>query len=343
MVQAGGRLFDTPGTLALLHRFAHEAADSKAELIVFPEAFVGGYPKGMTFGAQVGIRSAAGRDAYVRYAGGAITLPGPELAAMCELAAQVRSDLVVGVIERDGGTLYCATVFIGADGRYLGKHRKLMSTGSERLIWGHGDGSTMQVHRGTVGTMGAAICWENYMPAYRQHLYAQGIQIWCAPTVDERDIWEATVRHIAYEGRCFVLSACQYLDWDHVPADYAELSSAPRDAPLIRGGSVIVSPLGEVLAGPVRGCEQVLVATLAMADITRGKFDLDVAGHYARPDIFELRVDLGERSPVRPGRRAEPAAAAAHDDAHSPDRANQRISEQVAPSVSLGDSPKVSR
>ena len=299
VVQAGSFLFDTPRTLEHARGLVREAAQAGAELILFPEAFVGGYPKGMDFGARVGSRTPEGREWFRRYWASAIELPGPELQRMCGFALEARATLVVGVIERDGGTLYCTVVFIGPDGRLLGKHRKLMPTASERLIWGQGDGSSLPVLATPVGRVGAAICWENYMPMYRQYLYSQGLEVWCAPTVDERDIWQASMRHIAYEGRCFVLSACQHLTPDHCPPGYAQVASMPEGRALIRGGSVIVSPFGEVLAGPVYDRECVLTAEIDLNEVVRGKFDLDVTGHYARPDVFQLRVDRQAKTAVQ--------------------------------------------
>jgi nitrilase len=158
-----------------------------------------------------------------------------------------------------------------------------MPTGSERLLWGMGDGSTMQVAETSIGRIGMAICWENYMPMYRQHLYNQGVQLWCAPTVDAREIWQSTMRHIAYEGRCFVLSACQWLTREDWPEALRSVGGT------IEGASVVVSPQGTVLAGPQAG-EGLLVTEIDLDEIARGKFDLDVAGHYSRPDVFSLRV-----------------------------------------------------
>ena len=298
VVQAGSTLFDTPATLARMEALCEEAARSGVELAVFPEAYVGGYPKGLDFGARVGSRSAAGRDDFLRYWRAAIEVPGPECAAIGGFAARMKAHLVTGVIERDGGTLYCTALFFGPDGALLGKHRKLMPTASERLIWGQGDGSTIPVLDTEVGRIGAAICWENYMPALRQAMYAKGIELWCAPTVDERDIWQASMRHIAYEGRAFVLSACQYMTRADAPADYDCVQGNDSSTVLIRGGSVIVGPLGEVLAGPVYGAEAVIAADIDLDDIVRGKFDLDPTGHYARPDVFGLVVDETPRSAV---------------------------------------------
>jgi len=298
VVQAGACGFDSDASVDKLEALAAEAARGGAALAVFPEALIGGYPKGIDFGVRLGSRSDAGREQFRRYYDGAIAVPGPVVERLGEIAAGLGMALVVGVIERDRGTLYCTVVFIDADGRYLGKHRKLMPTALERVVWGCGDGSTMPVFDTPLGRLGAAICWENYMPLYRAHLYGRGIELYCAPTVDERDQWQASMRHIAWEGRCFVLSACQYLRRGDLPDDLDCAQGHDPETTLIRGGSVIVSPLGEVLAGPVYDQETVLVAELDLDDIARGKFDLDVAGHYARPDVFALHVDDGAQPVV---------------------------------------------
>ncbi|MDP8916013.1 MAG: nitrilase [Pseudomonadota bacterium] len=298
VVQAGSILFDTPATLEKLRRLVKEAASRGARLAVFPEAFVGGYPKGLDFGARVGSRSPEGREWFRRYFDSAIEVPGPETAVIGAAAGEAGMHLVVGVIERDGGTLYCTVLFFGENGRLLDKHRKLMPTAMERLIWGFGDGSTMPVIETPLGRAGAVICWENYMPLLRTAMYAQGVEIYCAPTVDDRETWAASMRHIALEGRCFVLSAVQYMTRSDGPADYRPIQGDAPQTELIRGGSVIVDPLGQVLAGPVYGSEAVLTADLDLGEITRAKYDFDAVGHYARPDIFDLRVDRRPRSPV---------------------------------------------
>lgn len=310
VVQAGSTLFDTPATLDRMEAHCRAAAADGAELVVFPEAYIGGYPKGLDFGARVGTRSAAGRDDFLRYWQGAIDCPGPEVARIGSFAAMMKAFLVTGVIERDGGTLYCTALIFGPDGQLVGKHRKLMPTASERLVWGQGDGSTLPVVETPIGRIGTAICWENYMPALRQTLYAKGVSLYCAPTVDERDIWQASMRHIAYEGRTFVLSACQYMTRADAPESYECLQGNDPDTVLIRGGSVIISPLGEILAGPVYDREAVLSADIDLSDTIRGKYDLDVTGHYARPDIFHLQVDETPRRPVSSLAASTPSAAA---------------------------------
>jgi nitrilase len=289
VAQAGSVMFDTAATMERVAAMCREAAAGGSRLIVFPEAMLGGYPKGLSFGAVVGSRSEEGRDLFLRYWKAAIDCPGVETDAMAELAKDLKLHIVVGVIEREGGTLYCSgLVFSPGDG-LVAKHRKLMPTGSEGLIWGQGDGSTMKVVETEIGRIGVAICWENYMPMYRQHLYAQGVQLWCAPTVDQREMWQVSMRHIAYEGRCFVLSACQHLTMEYWPEDLR------GDGGTIEGGSLIVSPHGEILAGPVRG-SGLTYGDVDLDEIARGKFDLDVAGHYARSDVFRLRVCDGEEA-----------------------------------------------
>ena len=201
---------------------------------------------------------------------------------LAEWARRLELHIVVGVVERDGGTLYCTSLLFSPEG-LVGKHRKLMPTAMERLIWGMGDGSTMQVVETEIGRIGMAICWENYMPLYRQHLYEQGVQLWCAPTVDSREMWRTSMRHIAYEGRCFVLSACQRVVKEDWPDDLRGVGA------VIEGRSLIVSPFGDVLAGPTE-TTGLAVAEIDMDEIARGKFDLDVAGHYNRPDLFGFGV-----------------------------------------------------
>jgi nitrilase len=286
----------TADALDTVARFAREAADADAKLVLFPEAFLGGYPRGSDFGAVVGARTDAGRDAFQRYWEQAIDVPGAECARLSEIALEHQVYLVVGVIERGGGTLYCTVLFFAPDGALLGKHRKLMPTASERLIWGFGNGSTMPVFDTPLGKLGAVICWENYLPLMRAAHYAKGIQLYCAPTADSRDTWLPTMRHIAIEGRCFVLSANQFAR----RGDYANASADTGDANDIvcRGGSCIVDPFGTVLAGPNFDGEALLVADVDLGATIRGKFDLDVMGHYARPDVFQLSVNEADAQPV---------------------------------------------
>jgi nitrilase len=286
VVQAAPVVFDREATIAKVRTLTAEAASKGAQLVVFPEAFVSGYPKGLDFGARVGSRTIEGRRMFRRYFESAVELPSPAASELGAIARDHSVFLVIGVIERDGGTLYCTVLFFSPAGELLGKHRKLMPTAMERLVWGMGDGSTMPVFDTPLGRVGAVICWENYMPLLRMAMYAKRIELYCAPTVDDRETWVRSMQHIAFEGRCFVLSAVQYLERKDCPKDYAD--TAPV---LIRGGSVIVNPQGVVLAGPHYGGETILIADLDRNEIAEGKFDLDVAGHYSRPDVFRLTVN----------------------------------------------------
>ncbi|NVZ63964.1 carbon-nitrogen hydrolase family protein [Pseudomonas gingeri] len=268
-----------------------------ASLVVMPEALLGGYPKGETFGTQLGYRLPEGREAFARYHANAIDVPGPETEALCGLSARTGANLVLGVIERSGHTLYCTVLFFDPQQGLAARHRKLMPTGTERLIWGKGDGSTLPVLEGKAGRIGSAVCWENYMPLLRTAMYAKGVDIWCAPTVDEREMWQVSMRHIACEGRCFVVSACQV---QPSPADLGrDIANWPAERPLINGGSLIVGPMGDVLAGPLVGEAGLLVAEIDTAQLVRARYDFDVTGHYARPDVFELQVDERARPGVR--------------------------------------------
>ncbi|WP_206957241.1 carbon-nitrogen hydrolase family protein [Trinickia acidisoli] len=290
--------FDVDGTLARVDELVASAVKREAQLVVFPEAFIGGYPKGHMFGSYVGGRTGEGRDAWRRYWEAAIDVPGPAVTALSEIARKRSVYLVIGVIERDGGTLYCCVLFFDPSGTFLGKHRKLMPTGAERMIWGFGDGSTMPVFQTPIGNVGAVICWENYMPLMRAAMYAKGIQIYCAPTADPRPSWIASMQHIAVEGRCYVLSCNQFLRCGDFDDAYpCELGDDPEMV-LQAGGSCIVNPFGELIAGPVFNEEAILTAEVDLHDVIRGKFDLDVTGHYARPDIFNLSVDERARQSV---------------------------------------------
>lgn len=265
--------------------------------MLFPEASVGAYPRGLSFDATAGNRTEEGRNEFRAYWEAAVEVPGPATARLAAITKENRVYLVLGVIERDGGTLYSTAAFFAPDGRFLGKHRELMPTGSEHLVWAFRDGSTMPVFDTPLGKVGAVICRENYMPLMRAAHYAKGIQIYLAPTAGGRDTWLATVRHIAVEGRCFVLSCNQLARL----SDYPERAAAtPEDASrvLSRGGSCIISPLGEFLAGPNFEGECILSADLDLGEIARGKFDFDAVGHYARPDIFQLAVDETPKPPV---------------------------------------------
>lgn len=298
VVQAAPVLFEREATVDKAVHLALEAAAQGARLILFPEAFVPAYPRGLSFGVTVGHRTPEGRRLWQRYWENALDVPGPATERLGQTAREAQAYVAIGVIERDEssrGTLYCTLLYFGPDGRLLGKHRKLKPTAAERLIWGEGDGTTLTVVSTDFGKVGGLICWENYMPLARMAMYSQGVEIYLAPTADARETWEATLIHIACEGRCFVLGCNQFVTREMYPVDlpgYAELSS--QSDIMCRGGSAIVSPLGKVIAGPMYDQEGILFADLDLAEVVQAKFDFDVAGHYARPDVFEFRVRTGQ-------------------------------------------------
>ncbi|CAH0187247.1 carbon-nitrogen hydrolase family protein [Pseudomonas mediterranea] len=284
-------------TLAQILSYEDAIRQAGARLVVMPEALLGGYPKGEGFGTRLGYRLPEGREAFARYFANAIDVPGVETEALAGLSARTGASLVLGVIERAGSTLYCTALYFEPEAGLVARHRKLMPTGTERLIWGKGDGSTLPVIDSQVGRVGAAVCWENMMPLLRTAMYAKGVEVWCAPTVDEREMWQVTMRHIAHEGRCFVVSACQVQASPQALG--IDVEHWPSERPLIAGGSVIVGPMGDVLAGPLKDAAGLLTAEIDTDDLVRARYDYDVVGHYARPDVFELVVDERARPGVR--------------------------------------------
>jgi nitrilase len=299
VAQTATVLFDTAATVAKAETLMAEAAARGAQVLVFPEAFIGGYPKGADFHIFIGARTPEGRQDFLKYYEAAVALDSPEIARLAQAAGAHKLYVCVGIIERDGGTLYCTAVYLGPEGTVLGHHRKLMPTALERLVWGYGDGSTLKAVDTPFGRLGAVICWENYMPALRMAMYQQRVALYCAPTADDRDTWISTMQHVAMEGRCFVLSSCQHLRRAQLPMDalHNRLPEAP-DTLLMRGGSCIISPIGKVLAGPVYGEDALLTAEIDLNDIPRAQMDFDPVGHYARPDVFQLAVNTAPQRAV---------------------------------------------
>ncbi|KAK6247420.1 hypothetical protein QUC31_018985 [Theobroma cacao] len=303
VVQASTVFYGTPATLDKAERLLAEAAGYGSQLVLFPEAFVGGYPRGSNFGVTIGNRAAKGKEEFRKYHASAIDVPGPEVDRLAAMAGKYKVYLVMGVIERDGYTLYCTVLFFDSQGRFLGKHRKIMPTALERIIWGFGDGSTIPVFETPIGKIGAAVCWENKMPLLRTAMYAKGVEIYCAPTADSRDVWQASMTHIALEGGCFVLSANQFCQRKDYPPPPEYLFSGTEeeltpDSVVCAGGSVIISPSGAILAGPNYDGEALISADLDLGEIARAKFDFDVVGHYSRPEVFSLVVRDHPAKPV---------------------------------------------
>lgn len=293
VVQAAPVLFDLEKTLEKTENLVQQAAEKSAKLVLFPEAFISAYPRGLSFGTVVGSRSAEGRETWLQYWNSAVEVPGPAVDRLGEMAKAARAFLVMGVNEKDivSGTMYCTMLYFGPDGRYLDKHRKIKPTAQERVIWGEDDGSTLSAFDTPIGKLGGLICWENYMPEARLAMYKKGIQVYLAPTADSRDNWQHTLKHIALEGRCYVLGCNQFVTKAMYPENLPGIEDlADQPEAMSRGGSTIISPLGEVLAGPLWDEEGVLTAELDLDEVTKSKLDFDVIGHYARPDIFSFEV-----------------------------------------------------
>ena len=295
VVQAAPVIMNMEETVKKAVTLIREAGEQKADLVVFPEAFIPAYPRGLSYGFIVGSRTQEGREDWQRYYENSVPVPGQATDILGQAAQEAGVYLSMGVIEREADetshTVYCTNVFWGPDGKLLGKHRKLKPTGSERLIWGEGDGSTLTVLDTPYGKMGSLICWENYMPLARAAMYAKGTTIYIAPTADSREEWQCTVRHIALEGRCFVIGCNQYVEKSMYPTDlkyYKDLESQPEV--MCTGGSCIVDPFGKYVVGPVFGREEILYADLNLDQIVQSRLDFDVVGHYSRPDVFQLIV-----------------------------------------------------
>ncbi|MEM6380187.1 MAG: carbon-nitrogen hydrolase family protein [Bacteroidota bacterium] len=289
VVQASPVLFNLEASLAKVERLVQEASESGAQLVLFPEAYLSVYPRGLGFGTVVGSRDPKGREDWLLYYQHTVQVPGPAADHLGEIAQRYKVWLVIGVTERSqsGGTLYCTLLYYNPKGELVQKHRKLKPTAAERIIWGEGDGSDLQAVQTPFGKIGGLICWENYMPLARMNLYQQGVDIYLAPTADERDSWIASMQHIACEGRCYVLSCNQMVLKSDYPARFQEEIAHQKEI-MSRGGSMIVSPLGQILAGPLFDEEGILYATLNRKEVIKSKLDFDAVGHYQRSDVFSF-------------------------------------------------------
>ena len=291
VVQESPVFFDKEKTLQKLEKIVREQAQKGCRLIIFPESFVPGYPRGFDFGAKIGSRTDEGRQLYADYTANSIDLESEDRSRLENLAAAQNTYLVIGVTEKQhtNGSLYCSMLYISPTKGLLGVHRKIKPTGTERLIWAEADGESLVVFDTKIGKLGGLICWENYMPMARMSMYQKGVEIYIAPTADSREEWTATMKHIALEGRCFVLGCNQYFTKSMYSTKYFD---SVKDEPehMCAGGSIIVSPLGKVIAGPLFKKAGVLTAELDLEEVTKSKLDFDVIGHYARNDIFNLSV-----------------------------------------------------
>jgi len=300
-VQAAYVLMDQAACVAKVIDLVNQAAERGCRIVVFPEVFVPGTP--------IWIDSRPIWDGddewFALLVDQAVVVPGPVTEQLGAAARSAGVYLVIGVEEREphGSTIYNTVLYFGPDGELLGKHRKLMPTGSERTVWGMGDGSTLPVIDTEHGRLSGLICWENYMPLARFYLYAQGVDIWAAPTLAGGDAWVATMRHIAREGRCYVIGVNPCLHVDQIPADFPKRDQVWRadhaeDGWVEAGNSVIVGPGGELLAGPARHEETILTAELDLGAVRAARRFFDPVGHYNRPDVFQLSVDTRHRTAV---------------------------------------------
>ncbi|MBX3603862.1 MAG: carbon-nitrogen hydrolase family protein [Piscinibacter sp.] len=301
-VQASYVLLDREACVDKAAALIAQAAQRGARIVVLPEAFIPGAP------VWIDSRPIWDGDAdwYALLVEQAVVVPGPVTVRLGAAARAAGAYVVIGVQERDphGSTLYNTTLYFGPDGRLLAKHRKLMPTGSERSVWGQGDGSTLPVLDTPFGRLSGLTCWENYMPLARFYLYAQGVDLWAAPTLARGDGWLATMRHIAREGRCYVVGVNPCVRADQLPADLPHRDRLwpgvldPTDCEWVEpGNSVIVAPDGSILAGPARHEETILLAEMDLRQVHAARRMFDASGHYHRPDIFRLAVDIAPRPP----------------------------------------------
>ncbi len=294
VVQASPVLFDKKETIKKTLKLIEEASKESVDLILFPETFIPAYPRGFSYGYIVGSRTMEGRKDWKIYYDNSIIVPSKYTDEIGKAAKKANAYVAIGVTERDevNCTLYCSLLYFSPEGKLIGKHRKLKPTGTERLIWGEGNKDNVLTTVDTkFGTVGGLICWENYMPLARAAMYQKGVGIYLAPTADNREEWQFTLRHIALEGRCFVLGCNQYVNKSMYPNIFnyqEELDNLPEE--LCPGGSCIIDPFGRYVAGPVWNKEDILYAELDLSLIAISRMDFDPTGHYSRPDVLELII-----------------------------------------------------
>lgn len=293
LVQAEPILFDKQACLDKTVDLIKEAAEQKAELIVFPELFIPGYPIGMNFGFSMGKRTEAGRQDWMRYYNASLVAGGEEFQLLAELVKELGVYVSLGFSERDAvsGTLYNSNVIFEPNGSWK-VHRKLKPTGSERVVWGDANQDYFPITETPWGPVGSLICWESYMPLARVALYQKGITIYISPNTNDNPEWQATIQHIAIEGKCYFINADMLVRKTSYPTDLNEKEAVERLPEMVcRGGSCIIDPYGHYLTEPVWDKETIIYADLDMTLPAACKMEHDAIGHYARPDVLQLIVD----------------------------------------------------
>ena len=293
LVQAEPILFDKQACLDKTVTLIKEAAEQKAELIVFPELFIPGYPIGMNFGFSMGKRTEAGRQDWMRYYNASLLAGGEEFQLLADLVKELGVYVSLGFSERDAvsGTLYNSNVIFEPDGSYK-VHRKLKPTGSERVVWGDANQDYFPITETPWGPVGSLICWESYMPLARVALYQKGITIYISPNTNDNPEWQATIQHIAIEGKCYFINADMLVRKTSYPTNLNEKEAVERLPEMVcRGGSCIIDPYGHYLTEPVWDKETIIYADLDMTLPAACKMEHDAVGHYARPDVLQLIVD----------------------------------------------------
>lgn len=291
VVQDAPVFFDKEKTIQKISDWAKKGKEQNCHLVLFPESFIPGYPRGFDFGTKVGSRSEAGRELYLEYFKNSIDLESEDLTLLESIAKENNLYLVIGVTEqvKNTGSLYCSMLYISPVNGLLGVHRKIKPTGQERVIWAEADGASLVSFDTPIGKLGGLICWENLMPLARFSMYQQGVEIYLAPTADSRDSWTSMMRHIAMEGKCYVLGCNQFFKKSmHTERFQALLENEHEE--ICRGGSIIVGPQGEIIAGPLYDKSGMLTAELDLEKLIANKLDFDAIGHYSRKDIFHIEI-----------------------------------------------------
>ncbi|MCF4114217.1 MULTISPECIES: carbon-nitrogen hydrolase family protein [Dethiosulfovibrio] len=293
VVQAAPVMFDSEASTEKAVDLTSKAAEKGAELIVFPELFIPGYPYGITYGFTVGSRTVEGREDWKKYYDNSIVVPGPETEALGKAAEEAGAFLSIGVSERDSlsATLYNSNLLFSPEGELLFSHRKLKPTGTERVVWGDGDKGLFPVAESPWGPIGSLICWESYMPLARVALYEKGVTLYISPNTNDNEEWQSTIRHIAIEGRCYFVNCDMYFTKDMYPKDLNcsdEIAKLPDT--VCRGGSCVIDPYGHAVTETIWDEEAIIFAELDMQKVPASRMEFDPCGHYSRPDVLKLVV-----------------------------------------------------